>query len=253
MIKHLIFFACLTICAALARAQGGDVSEEALPMSLFQFSGGFHVPLGDVRQLYGTNALVGISYAYKSKSNFLLGADFTYLFSNNVNDPDAIIKSLRTSEGGIVGPEGEFINILILQRGFAAGFFVGKVWPIFGPNPNSGLVAKFGVNFLEHRTWIETREDDMPHLEGEYRKGYDRKRGGIATYQFIGYQHFSNNRFANFFAGIDIYQGFMTDYRTYNFDEMDFTDGNYFDVLLGFRIGWVIPIYKQVNRDFYFN
>jgi hypothetical protein len=45
----------------------------------------------------------------------------------------------------------------------------------------------------------------------------------------------------------------MTDYRTYNFDQMEFTNGNYFDVLVGFRAGWVIPIYKQVNRDFYFN
>lgn len=253
MIKRLLFFGLLVSSIQQTAAQGGDVSEEALPMSLFQFSGGFHQPFGDMSRMYGTNALVGISYAYKTKSNYLFGADFTYLFSNNVNDPEGIIRELRTSDGSIVGPDGEYINILILQRGFGAGFFVGKIWPIFGPNPNSGLVAKFGVNFLEHRTWIETREDDMPPLEGEYRKGYDRKRGGIATSQFIGYQHFSNNRFANFVAGIDIYQGFMTDYRTYNFDQMEYTDGNYFDVLLGFRLGWVIPIYKQVNRDFYFN
>jgi hypothetical protein len=253
MMKHLLIVAALLAVFQQARSQGGDVSEEPLAMSLFQFSGGFHVPFGDMADMYGMNAFAGISYAYKTKSNFLIGADFTYIFGNNVKDADDLLSEHRTSDGQIVGPEGEYINILILQRGFAAGFYVGKIWPIFGPNPNSGLVAKFGVNYLEHRTWIETRENTMPHLEGEYRKGYDRKRGGIATYQFIGYQHFSNSRYANFFAGIDIYQGFMTDYRTYNYDQRAYTNGNYFDILLGFRAGWVIPIYKQVNRDFYFN
>jgi hypothetical protein len=238
--------------ASLALHGQGRVQDEALRMSLFQFQGGAHIPGGDVAKLYGTNAAVGFSYAYKSKGNYLLGADFNYLFGNQVKDTPDLFKGLQTSEGSVIGIQGEFITILVQQRGFAAGFYGGRIFPIFGPNPNSGLVVKVGINYLEHRTWIESREADIPPLEGDYRKLYDRKRAGLAAYQFIGYQHFSNNRFANFFAGVDFYQGFTTDYRTFNVDQMAFTDGNYVDFLTGIRIGWVIPVYKQVDDRFYF-
>ncbi len=231
------------------RAQ--TVVDSILPMHLFQFHGGFHEPGGDMAELYGTHAFIGFSYAYKTKNNFLLGSDFSFLFGNNVNDPNGLFRELRLSNGGVVGIDAEFVNFLVQERGYLAGLYIGKIFPIIGPNPNSGLVVKLGVDYLEHRTRIETREDEFPPLEGEYLKGYDRKRAGFALYEFIGYQHFSNTRFANFYAGMDVYQGFTTDYRSYNFDEMKPTDGNYFDVLLGFRIGWVIPVYRQTATKFY--
>ncbi len=251
-IISLIFVAVLC-CFSQVFAQGGSVDEAPLRMSLFEFTGGVQQPFGDMGALYGTNYNIGLGYAYKAKSNILLGANFSFLFGNNVNEPHNILVGLRTSSGGIVGPEGDFVTVLIQERGYIAGFSVGKIWPIFGPNPNSGLVAKFGVKYFEHRTWIETRQDDMPHMEGDYRKGYDRKRAGIATYQFVGYQHFSNNRYANFYVGFEIYQGFTTDYRTYNFDEMRYTDGDYLDILVGFKVAWVIPVYKQYTKEFFYN
>jgi len=252
MIKTLVSFAFLLTMTVVGVAQQSTIADEPLRMSMFEFHAGFHQPYGDLGELYGPNAHVGISYAYKTKTNILLGADFSFLFGNNVKNQQNMFRELRNSSGGIVGPDGEYITVLIQQRGFTGGFSVGKIWPIFGPNPNSGLLVKVGVHFLEYRTWIETREDEMPHIEGEYRKGYDRKRGGIATSQFVGYQHFSNSRFANFFIGAEIYQGFTTDYRTYNFDEMRITNDDYFDILVGFKVGWVIPIYKQLTNDFFY-
>ncbi len=221
-------------------------------MSLFQFQGGGYVPGGDMAELYGPFASVGFSFAYKTKKNILLGADFNYLFSNNVNDADTRFQELRFSVSNqVLGNEDEFVQVLVQKRGFATGFYVGKIFPILGPNPNSGLVVKLGINFFEHRTWIESRDADLPPLEGEYRKLYDRKRAGFAGYQFVGYQNFSNTRLANFFFGFDFYQGFTTDYRTFNVDAMEFTDGNYFDIAIGFKVGWVIPVYKQRDERFY--
>jgi len=220
-------------------------------MSLFQFQGGVQQPYGDMADLYGTNFNVGFSYAFKTKKNLLLGADFLFLFGNDVKDANEIGKGLKTDGGQIIGIGGEFILPSIQQRGFTGGFYLGKIFPIIGPNPNSGLEIRFGVQYFEHRTWIELRQDEYPPLEGEYRKGYDRKRAGIATSQFIGYRHFSNNRYANFFIGIDIYQGFTTDYRTYNFDRMEETDGDYFDMLIGLKVGWALPVYKRYADKFY--
>ncbi len=220
-------------------------------MSLFQIQGGFQQPYGDMAELYGANFNIGFSYAFKTKKNFLLGADFLFLFGDNVKNSETIAHGLRTSSGQIIGITGEFILPIVQQRGFTGGFYVGKIFPVIGPNPSSGLEIRFGVQYLEHRTWIELRQDDYPPLEGEYRKGYDRKRAGIATSQFIGYRHFSDNRYANFFFGFEIYQGFTTDYRSYNIDQMEETNGDYFDLLIGVKAGWVLPVYKRYADKFY--
>lgn len=220
-------------------------------MTLFQFQFGGYVPFGDMAELYGPFGSGGISVGRKTKSNFIFGADFNYFFGTQVHDADTRFSELRFENGMVLGNEGEFIDVIVQKRGFAAGFYGGKIFNVFGPNPNSGLEIRLGVNFLEHRTWIESRMADIPPLEGEYRKGYDRKRAGFAAYQFIGYRNFSNSRFANFFVGVDFYQAFTVDYRTYNIDQMEFTDGEYFDFIVGIKAGWVIPIYKQLDERFY--
>lgn len=243
--------AILFLISVLSAKGQGKVNEEALPMWLFQFQFGGYAPYGDMAELYGPFGSGGLSFARKTKSNLIFGADFNYFFGNNVNDADTRFSELRFRNGLVLGNEGEFIDVIVQQRGFAAGFYGGKIFNIFGPNPNSGLEVRVGINFLEHRTWIESRQADIPPLEGEYRKAYDRKRAGFAAYQFIGYRHFSNSRFANFYIGVDFYQAFTVDYRTYNVDEMEFTDGNYFDFIVGPKVSWVIPVYKQVDDRFY--
>ncbi|MFT6997727.1 MAG: hypothetical protein ACJAQ4_001481 [Cryomorphaceae bacterium] len=248
--RYLIFVALCLFCTIDAKSQS-DVSKDTIAMSLFQIQVGFQQPSGDMAELYGANFNIGFSYAYKTKRNFLFGTDFLFLFGDNVKNQQSIAQGLRTSSGQIIGITGEFILPIVQQRGFTGGFYVGKIFPIFGPNPNSGLEIRFGVQYLEHRTWIELRQDEYPPLEGEYRKGYDRKRAGIATNQFIGYRHFSNNRYANFFIGLDFYQGFTTDYRSYNVDQMEETNGDYFDMLIGIKMGWALPVYKRYANKFY--
>lgn len=233
-----------------AKSQG-SVSDETLGMSLLQFQGGLYQPHGDMAELYGGGAFIGFSYAYKTKNNWLWGADYTYMFGDNVKNKDAYMTEIRNNNDDIIGIDNEIVNYLILQRGFTAGVYTGKIFPIFGPNPNSGLVVKLGVDFMMHKTFIEARQDDIPPIEGEYQKGYDRKRGGFLAHEFIGYQHFSNSKYANFYVGFDFYQGVTVDYRSYNFDAMDYSDNEYFDMMLGFRVGWVIPIYRRVANKFY--
>lgn len=252
MKKYFILSFLIGFAITKTTAQG-TVADSTLRMSLLQFHGGAHQPFGDLAERYGTNAAVGFSYAYKSGKNILLGADFTFLFGNQVKDADELLRFLRLSNGSIVGIDDTFVNTLILERGFATGFYVGKIFPILGPNPNSGMVVKIGLEYLEHRTHIETRQDDYPPLDGAYLKGYDRKTAGLALYEFIGYQYFSNRRYLNFHAGFDFYQGFTTDYRSYNIDLMKKTDRDYTDFLVGFRLGIVIPIYRREANYFYIN
>src|SRR5690606_12441295 len=198
--KKQILIAIL-ICSANAIFSQGSVADTTLRMSLFQFQGGVHQPFGDMADKYGTSAAVGFSYAYKTGKKILFGVDFNYLFGNNVKDANTIYHGIRLSNGKVVGIDSEFINALILEREYAAGFYVGKIFSGMGPNPNSGIVVKVGLEYFEHRTYIETRQDEYAPLEDDYLRNYDRKIAGLALYEFVGFQYFSNNRFANFFAG----------------------------------------------------
>ncbi len=250
--NRFLFLAVLFLGVNTAWGQG-HVSESPLRMVLFQFQGGGLQPFGDVSELYGTYAQVGFSTAYKSKTNVLLGADFSYLFGDDVKNPQYLMRELHTSVGHIIDREGEFVNYLLQTRGFATGFYVGKIFPFIGPNPNSGFEVRFGVDYVEHRTRIETREDDFPPLKGEFLKGYDRKRAGFGLTQFVGYRHFSNSGFANFFIGLDFIEAFTVDYRSFNIDEMRRTDGEYFDLFIGLRAGWVLPVYRRAADKFFIN
>ncbi len=252
MKKILVLLFLFAISINEMSAQG-SVVDSTLRMSLFQFQGGFDQPFGDMADRYGANAFVGFSYAYKSGKNILLGADFNFLFGSDVKDENQLLHALRISNGGIVGSDGTFVNVLTLERGFTGGLYIGKIFPVWSPNPNSGLMVKIGLNYFEHRTYFETREDEYAPLDKGNLKGYDRKTAGLALYEFCGYQYFSNKRYLNFFAGFDFYQGFTTDYRSYNIDQMQKTNSDYNDFLIGFRVGIVIPVYKQVANKFYIN
>jgi len=228
-----------------------SVADKGVGMSLFQFQAGYYSAAGDFAELYGNPVEIGFSYAYKTPKNILFGMDFGFQFGSNVKDEGSLFRKLRNDRNEIVGIEGEAISILVSQRGYAGGLYIGKIFPIIGPNPNSGLVIKLGLDYFEHRTWIEIRQDEYAPLEGDYRKGYDRKRAGLALNQFIGYQHFDNSKKINFYAGFDFYQGFTGDYRSYNIDQMAITDGDYLDLLFGIKLGWVFPVYRQVADKFY--
>lgn len=247
--KILILLIALLI-NTLTQAQN-SVADKGLAMSLFQFQGGYYGAGGDFSELYGNPFEIGFSYAYKTPKNILFGTNFGFQFGNNVKDEGSLFVALRNGRDEIVGVEGEAITVLVTQRGYVGGLYIGKIFPIIGPNPNSGLVIKLGLNYFENRTWIEVREDEFAPLEGDYRKGYDRKRAGLALNQFVGYQHFDNDRKINFYAGFEFYQGFTTDYRSYNIDQMMPTNGDYLDLLYGIKVGWVFPVYRQVADKFY--
>lgn len=251
--KKIIAILILSGFSILKIAAQGGVADTTLRMSLFQIQGGVHQPFGDMADRYGSSASVGFSYAYKSATNILLGADFNFLFGNKVKDEYELLRFLRNSSGAIVGIDETSVNVLTLERGYIGGLYIGKIFPVLNHNPNSGIVVKVGLNYLEHRTYFETREDEYDPLEGDHRKNYDRKTAGLALYEFVGYQYFSNKRYFNFFAGFDFYQGFTTDYRSYNIDKMQRTNSDYKDFLVGFRFGIVLPVYRRPANNFYIN
>ncbi|MBS1567838.1 MAG: hypothetical protein JST45_00200 [Bacteroidetes bacterium] len=233
-----------------AMAQGGleDTSIAMVPITL---SYAYQLPSGDLGQQFGPNHNVGISVARKFKSNYSLGLEGSFIFGNNVTD-QSMLRNITASNGTIVNQDGDPAKILLYERGYTVMAVAGKLMPIAGPNPNSGILLKLGAGYMRHRVLIESQNDVVPALEGEYQKGYDRLAAGLAGMFFVGYQHLGNNRRINFLVGFELNIGFTESLRPFNFDSRRADTGTHFDGLNGLRVGWTLPIYKaRDNREYY--
>lgn len=226
--------------------------QDSVFIPTFNLTFGGHTPGKDMADRFYENAALGATFNLKLKSNWLIGVEGSYLFAPSHHEK-GLMAELKTQYGTIIDFDGRESVILEQQRGFNAFVFGGKLFNWIGPNPNCGIVIRGGVGFLQHRIWIENRLNDVPQLEGDYRKGYDRLTNGIAFNQFIGYHHQSNARLVNFFVGFEFIQAFTQSRRDYNFDLMRKDNTKRQDFLYGIKLAWAIPFAKRTPKEFYTN
>ena len=105
------------------------------PMLITSYA--YQIPGGDISSRFGGNSNVGIDFLYKTKSNWLFGADWQYMFGGKVKEQ--ILNGLITEQGYIIGSDGLPADINITQRGYSSTLKFGKLFPIIGPNKNSGF------------------------------------------------------------------------------------------------------------------
>ena len=221
----------------------------------FKMIGGtfaYQLPGGDMADRFGNNFSVGGTFQWKTKKNWIFGIDGNFIFSDQVKE-NSILSEISTSQGYVIGQDGFYAEVFLYERGFMFQAKAGKIVPVIGPNPNSGLMATIGVGLLEHRIRIEDKGNRAPQVFDEYKKGYDRLTNGLSLTEFIGYTHFSDHRLINFMAGFEFTQAFTKNRRDYNFDTMMRDDKSRVDLLFGFRLAWIIPLYKRMPREYYFN
>lgn len=211
----------------------------------------FHVPGGDLMERFGINHGIGLKVAYKTKKNWVYGAEGNFIFGSNFKETE-IFESLYGDNGEISDINGSPADVLYYMRGFNVNAIGGKLFPWFGPNKNSGLLLELGVGFIAHKIRIETQDHDVPQLEGDYLKGYDRLSSGAHLSQFLGYAHMGNKGSLNFYAGFYFMQGFTKERRKINFDTKLTDNSSRIDIQYGIRLGWMVPIYKRASKKRYY-
>lgn len=211
----------------------------------------YQVPQGDMADRFGNNHNIGLSAAVKLKSNFAFGLEGSFIFGDRIRE-GGLLNGLLNSNGQVLDENGVPASVLLYERGYSIIAWAGRLMPIVGPNPNSGLLLKVGGGYLRHKIRIETQENVVPQLEGDYLTGYDRLAAGPAALFFVGYQHIGNNRYINFTFGFEMLLGFTEPLRAYYFDVQRSETGTRFDGLNGFRLGWTLPIYKRRADGYYF-
>jgi len=209
---------------------------------------------GDLAKKYGLMNQIGGFAGYKTNKNWTFGLESNFMFGNDIH-VTGLFDHLLDSKGNITDINGDIAKVRVLSRGVHANLLVGKIFPVFSPNQNSGIYVNAGIGFLAHKIRVETQDQVIPSLELDYKKGYDRLSTGINTHQFIGYSFMANQGALNFYAGFYAQQGYTYNQRTIFFDQPNtpVSDELMIDLQYGFKVGWLIPIYKRVPKAYYFN
>ncbi len=206
---------------------------------LLHFSVGGQLPGGDLANRFGSNGLAGGGAEFITRSNFLIGAESFFLFGNTVKeDPLAI---LRTPEGDLIGKDQLLADVALRERGLYIGGSIGKMFTFNAYR--DGLRLTLGAGWLQHKIRVQDNTQTLTQITGDYKKGYDRLTGGPALTQFIGWQHLSANRRANWIIGFDFSQGFTQSRRSWDFSSIGPLRENRLDLRFGIRAAWILPFY----------
>ena len=236
---------------SIGYAQRVSFKAESIGISALSVNAGIYVPKGDLSHRFGNNSSVGVNFNRKMANNWLYGFDLNYHFGNNINESN-ILDSIRNSKGHILTDGGYAGDVRLFQRGFSTYVKVGKLFPVIGPNENSGILITTGLGFLQHKIQIEVIENNIPELTDDFKKGYDRLSNGLALNEFIGYWHMSNQKTFNFYVGADFTQAFTQSRRSYDFFSQRQDLQKRKDYLIGLKFGLIIPLYKRMPKEFYY-
>lgn len=234
--------------SAFLKAQLND-SIIAAPLIGVHFGG--DLPLGELSKRFGPNLNAGLNFTYKTSKNYLIGLDANYMFGRNIKED--VLAPLKTDKNFIIDNSGYPADIRISQRILNIQFQFGKILPFLSANPNSGLVVRAGVGYMMHQIHFVDIQKQISAVGGDMVRGYDRMTHGPALSQFIGYMYLSDNRITNFYAGFEAYEGFTRSVRKLNYDTgLPDTDLR-FDALIGFRFGWILPLYSRAPKQYFYN
>ena len=209
------------------------------------------IPYGDMAKRFGFSSDISSTIIYKTSNNWMINFEGGFLFGPHVKENN-IFDAIDGNNGDLISPVGEIPTIRLFERGGHLDISLGKYFSLKNKKHESGLVLSLGTGYMYHKIFIETITTELPQLDTELLKGYDRLSGGILLKEFFGYYFFSNTNNIRFFIGIEAIQGFTKDLRGYNYTSQIYVDTKRKDYLFGLKYGLIIPLKKRNTGKYYY-
>ena len=217
----------------------------------FDFGYTHQLPIGKLAERFGDNSAISFSFMQEKENNIFYGVQGSYLFGNNVKDT-TIFDNIATSTGAIIGADGKYANVNLMERGFDAHLFIGYALHLNKQNL-SGLYFSAGIGFLQHQIFIDTKNQNIPQLNEEYKKGYDRLTNGMSSKWEATYRYYDKSGNFQIYAGINMTLAYTSMRREYQFDNMKYIPKiKNWDKLAGMKIGVIIPIHRKNEEEFHY-
>ncbi len=247
---YLIPFFCLFLASTTAAQTPDSTKFIKKPSRIVMVTTGGKVqyPLFDMSKRFGYNGQPSLDITVKNQKNWIFGVNGGIMFGNVVKD--STLRNVAVSETFVIDENGRLSNIVLTQRGWNVFATAGKLFATNPKNINSGIVTQFGMGILQHKIRVENSSNFAPPIEEEYKKGYDKLTNGVAFNQFLGYMYLSKNKRVNYYVGLDLTEAITKNRRSVNFDTRMPDTAARFDVLVGIKAGWILPLYKRREQDF---
>jgi len=207
----------------------------------------YNIVLADLKKEYKNNLAIGADLGVKMKNNWSIDFGFKYYFSGYAKDAliDSTFKHLVV-DGFFIDSRGMATTDIGFEfRGVSFHLQGGKIIPVSQRFRNSGIWLKCGIGVTQHFMNIKTPQEEIRSLSGEYKKGYDKLTLGFSLYQFVGYAHMTKRNLFCLYGGVEFFENFAKRQRDYDYSLMRKDDTKRFEAMVGFKIGWIIPLYKH--------
>ncbi|MBO6117851.1 MAG: hypothetical protein J6P44_04820 [Bacteroidales bacterium] len=231
-------------------------TEAAISTPFFSASAGWTFPFGEMGNRYSPFFNINADLGWKTAANWIISVDFCFQFgSNNIKHIKDYLSVMYTDNDRefIIGADGTDGGVVGYNRNLSFALAVGKIIPVFGSNPNSGLEITLSGGWLQHQIIYEATQSKVFQLEGDYKYGYDRQMRGPMAGLFVGYRHISKKTYANWFAGLQWNTAWTKLTRDYLFDLRSGDDKRYTDHMLTLKVGWMFPFFgRSADKIYYF-
>lgn len=250
--RHLLILLFISIPFFTVGQQTEEEAIAPIDIWMFKIGGGAYLPGGDLGDRFGPNGMAGGGLHYKTGTNWIFGADADFIFGGTVVEED-ILTHLETEGGYLIGTDGTLFQPEMDQRGYRINLTVGKILPVWQANTNSGLMISASTGFLQHkiRYYIQ-QENQLPQLNDDFKKGYDRLTNGLSFTEMVGYHFMADEKLINFNIGLEFTQAFTKNRRDWNIDQMAKDDRARIDLMFGVRANWILPFYKPRPPEYYY-
>ena len=220
--------------------------------SAFAFNYNYQSPIGRLANNFSNNSTIGTSYFFEISNNMIFGIEGNYMFGNDIKD-STIFDNISTSTGAIIGADGHYANIKLMQRGFDSYIFTGYAFH-FSERTLSGIYISQGIGYLQHQIFIDTKNQNIPQLNENMKRGYDRFSNGVSAKLSVDYKYYHKTGRLQISSGINYTSAYTKNQRVY-----DFANNEYYsskrtcDQLLGFKFEIIIPIQRKNEEEFHYN
>lgn len=244
--------AILLLLAALGATAQVNIRDSSIFSTVMYATYAYQIPSGDLSKIFGGTSSIGGGVLFKTKSNWLFGAEGNFLFGQSVRNGDSLLRNIMTHDGFLIDDNGFYADIVYYQRGYSIMGRFGKIIPLLAPNPNCGFTLLMGAGYIQDKIRIHNPGNTAPQILGDYKKGYDRLNGGIALSGSVGYTFLSNTRLLNFGAAFEFMQTWTNPYRERNFDTGMKDTRKFSTQFYSLRVYWMIPLYRRAPKEFYY-
>ena len=246
--RKLLFFVYF-ICSIVSSQNNNKENTDRT--YLLSINHSFQMPAGDLKKRFGNNSDISISLIYKNSKNLILQFEGGGLFGPTVKETN-LFDPINGDNGVLISQNGEIPIIRLFERGGHMDLSLGKYFHLKSEKNNSGIVLSVGAGYLYHKIFIETITTELPQLNDELIKGYDRLSGGLLIKEFLGYFYFSKTNNIRFLIGLEAIQAFTKDLRNYSYTNQSYINDDRRDYLIGIKCGLIIQLKKRDTGKYYY-